>query len=61
MRYLRHSNWHRAIMIQSIMTLNSAGNVAIQAMLAHCLQVFIQAAAVADNFPLQPADSLFAL
>ena len=30
-------------------------------MLAHCLQVFIQTAAGADNFPQQTADSLVVL
>jgi hypothetical protein len=60
MRYLRYSNWHRAIMIQSIMTLNSAGNVATQ-QCWRMAQVFIQAAVSADSFPQQTADSLVAL
>ena len=60
MRCLQHSNWHRATMTQSIMISNSAKNVAIQ----QCwrgLQVFIQTAAGAGNFPQQTADSLVAL
>ena len=47
-------------MIQSIMTLNSAGNVATQ-QCWRMAQVFIQAAVSADSFPQQTADSLVAL